>query len=105
MSHRLKSLDNSEGLAGVAGLPQGSNVNGCDSTGAISDPAKTAENPAECRTSPHLFELIDKDGIPVASSTRVTELAEAASIYLPDQSQDPDRTGLGWDVEVVRCQP
>ena len=37
-------------LAGVAGLPQASNINGCDSPGTVSDPAHTAGNPSQCRT-------------------------------------------------------
>lgn len=34
----------------MAELPQASNINGCDSPAAISDPAKTAGNPSRCRT-------------------------------------------------------
>ena len=37
-----------------------------------------------------LFELIDKD-----------LLAEIAKQLWPDQEQDPDRTGAGWDVQVA----
>lgn len=51
MSHGLKSLDNSEGLAGVAERPQASNINGCDGSAGENNPAETAENPSECRTS------------------------------------------------------
>jgi hypothetical protein len=37
-------------VAGVAGLPQASNINGCDTETAPNNPASTAGNPAECRT-------------------------------------------------------
>jgi hypothetical protein len=39
-----------EDMAGVAGLPEASNINGCDGKKARKRPAKTAGNPAECRT-------------------------------------------------------
>lgn len=39
-------------VAGVAGLPQASNINGCDTEKASNGPAETAGNPAECRTFP-----------------------------------------------------
>ncbi len=38
-------------MAGVAGLPQASNINECDSSTAVLEPAETAANPSECRTS------------------------------------------------------
>jgi hypothetical protein len=38
------------GVAGVAGLPQANDFNGCDSFVPENKPAKTAGNPAECRT-------------------------------------------------------
>jgi hypothetical protein len=37
-------------VAGVAGLPQASNINGCDTETGPKTPANTAGNPAECRT-------------------------------------------------------
>ncbi len=49
----------------------------------------------------HLFELIDKDGVVRARSECGLTLAIAARDLLPDQEQDPDRTGAGWDIAVV----
>lgn len=34
----------------MAGLPQASNINGCDTKTGLNSPAKTAGNPAKCRT-------------------------------------------------------
>jgi hypothetical protein len=39
-------------LAGVVGLPETNDINGCDSVAGNSEPAKTAGNPAKCRTFP-----------------------------------------------------
>jgi hypothetical protein len=44
-------------VAGVAGQPQASNSNGCDSIHARKRPVKTAGNPAECRTSDPVYQL------------------------------------------------
>ena len=41
-----------EDVAGVAGLPEASNINWCDGEKTRNRPAKTAGNPAECRTLP-----------------------------------------------------
>lgn len=47
------------------------------------------------------YELIDKRGRACGQFWS----AEAAAIYAktcwPDQEQDPDRTGKGWDIAVV----
>lgn len=63
---------------------------------------------------PHRYELIDKDGEVFVDRTldgyalRVPQFASAveAAAYAkrlwPDQEQDPDRTGKGWDIQVVR---
>lgn len=40
----------------MVGLPGGSNINRCDTNAAVSEPAKSAENPSECRTSGSRFE-------------------------------------------------
>ena len=47
------------------------------------------------------YELIDKAGVPVASAENVQHLALAAEIYLPNQHQDEDRTGAGWDIQIA----
>jgi len=38
-------------VAGVAGLPEASNINECDAREAPKQPAKGRRNPAKCRTS------------------------------------------------------
>ena len=43
-------------MAGVAGLPETSNINGCDAHEAEKEPVNAATNPVECRT---LGEIID----------------------------------------------
>lgn len=58
---------------------------------------------------PVRFELIDKDGNVVdwgnspAEFKRAADAARYARQRWPDQEQDPDRTGKGWDVQVSRA--
>lgn len=59
---------------------------------------------AHGRSGPVRYELIDKDGRVVASADKVTQLAEAAELYLPNQAQDEDRTGAGWDIQIQGAQ-
>jgi hypothetical protein len=40
-----------EDVAGVAGLPEASDINGCDGSEPENGPTETTGNPAECRTS------------------------------------------------------
>lgn len=49
-----------------------------------------------------LFELVSKDGhvVPIKFTT-AQAAAEYAKAAWPDQEQDEDRTGAGWDVQVV----
>ena len=50
------------------------------------------------------YELIDKDGkkVPMTFGTAQAAAQHARAIW-PDQEQDEDRTGKGWDVQVVGC--
>jgi hypothetical protein len=50
-----------------------------------------------------IFELIDKDGAVRARSHCGLTLAIAARDLLPDQEQDPDRIGRGWDIQVAHA--
>jgi len=52
-------------------------------------------------TQKRVFELIDKNGTVHAKSHCALTLAIAARDLLPNQEQDPDRTGKGWDIAVV----
>lgn len=89
-------------MAGVAGLPETSNINGCDAREASKHPAKAPANPGRCRTSqPVRYELIDKDGKVWSTFVSPVMAAAIAHEMWPDQQQDPDRTGRGWDVEVA----
>lgn len=49
-----------------------------------------------------VYALIDKDGNAVAHSVCGLTLAIVAGQMFPDQQQDPERLGNGWDVEAVR---
>lgn len=55
------------------------------------------------RSGPVRYELIDKDGNVAMISGDVANLALYAAHKWPDQEQDEDRTGQGWDVQVVGC--
>lgn len=48
-----------------------------------------------------LYELIDKDGNSVAKDRHPALLAHIAHDLWPGEEQDEDRTGAGWDVQVV----
>lgn len=54
--------------------------------------------------SPHRYELIDKDGKVVSEYLSAEAAAKVASWMFPDQEQDPDRTGKGWDIQVVEAK-
>lgn len=50
------------------------------------------------------YEVVDKDGnvwLPTFDSA--TAAAEWAHEHWPSQEQDEDRTGKGWDLQVVGC--
>ena len=54
--------------------------------------------------NPVRYELIDKDGHPRGPHFETArECAELAARIYPDQEQDPDRTGKGWDIQVSRA--
>ncbi len=54
---------------------------------------------------PTRYELVDKDGITVnAVFLTGTAAGETATLLWPDQEQDADRTGRGWDVQIVGCE-
>jgi len=51
------------------------------------------------------FELIDSTGIVVARSVCGLTLAIVARDMFPDQQQDPDRSGKGWDIQPRKQVP
>lgn len=55
------------------------------------------------RSGPVRYELIGKDGFVEGSFSTVAAAMEAAKRWWPDQEQDEDRTGKGWDVQVAGC--
>lgn len=50
------------------------------------------------------YELIDKDGFTCGWYGTAEQAAKFAKGFWPDQEQDPDRSGVGWDVQVVGCK-
>ena len=50
------------------------------------------------------YELVRADGVvsPMKFDT-AAQAVEAAGYLWPDQEQDEDRTGKGWDLQVVGC--
>lgn len=52
---------------------------------------------------PVRYELIDKYGEPIMGGTFKTAAGavEMANFLWPDEVQDEDRTGRGWDIQVV----
>lgn len=47
------------------------------------------------------FELISYRGETFGPYSTIAEAREAALMKWPDQSQDEDRTGAGWDIQVA----
>lgn len=47
------------------------------------------------------FEIISYRGETFGPYPSIAAAREAALMKWPDQSQDPDRTGSGWDVQVA----
>lgn len=58
-------------------------------------------NGTHAGSRPVLYELIAKDGRSVGTFPTVREAAAIAREAWPDQQQDPERTGAGWDVQCV----
>ena len=56
---------------------------------------------ARGRSGPVRYELIDKDGKHVCESSSIVTLERLARHHFPDQEQDEDRTGKGWDVQLI----
>lgn len=50
--------------------------------------------------SPVRYHLIDKDGEVVGEFISSRNAVHWANKMWPDQSQDPDHTGKGWDIQV-----
>lgn len=54
------------------------------------------------RKPPTRYVILDKDGNTQPGTWPTAAHAVCAAMErFPDQSQDPDRTGRGWDVQVV----
>lgn len=49
-----------------------------------------------------MFVLFNKYGVEICQDRSAAALADTAKKLWPDQSQDEDQTGKGWDIEVVR---
>lgn len=55
------------------------------------------------RSGPVRFELVSYRGEIFGPYPTAQAAAEAAKAKWPDQEQDEDRTGKGWDVQTVGC--
>lgn len=55
--------------------------------------------------NPQQFEIVSYRGEIFGPYPTAQEAAAAAKEKWPDQSQDPDRTGAGWDVQVAGVKP
>lgn len=68
-----------------------------DRTNSKSDTGLTRRD-----SRPVLYELVDKDGkVRSWKFSSAVRAAEYAHHLWPDQEQDEDRTGKGWDVQTV----
>lgn len=56
------------------------------------------------RSGPVRYELVDKGGCVQGIFPSAQMAGTAASKLWPDQEQDPDHTGKGWDVQVEGCE-
>jgi|KBSMisStaDraftv2_1062788.scaffolds.fasta_scaffold173708_3 hypothetical protein len=66
---------------------------------------KISTQEARGRSGPVRYEVVDKDGKTMKGAFRTAqEAGEAARWMWPDQEQDEDRTGKGWDVQVAGCE-
>lgn len=76
-----------------------------DDTVVLQNEAKTGSkmstNLTQPRSRPVRYHLISADGYRDGPYDSAQEAAKAAKRYWPDQEQDEDRTGNGWDVEVT----
>lgn len=64
-------------------------------------PSNSDTDLTQPRSGPVRYELIDKDGKSVAQFAKAEYASDFANVRWPDQEQDPDRTGKGWDIQVV----
>jgi len=65
---------------------------------------KISTQEARGRSGPVRVEVIDKDGKMHGPFHTLIEANTYARKHWPDQEQDEDRTGKGWDVQVVGCE-
>lgn len=56
------------------------------------------------RSGPVRYELIDKDGVAHGPFTTAKIAVGIAMATWPDQEQDPELTGKGWDVQVMGAE-
>lgn len=63
--------------------------------------ASTRTGSAQPRSGPVRYELISKIGVPHGTFPSAELAALRALTLWPDQEQDPDRTGKGWDIQVA----
>lgn len=57
---------------------------------------------AQGRSRPVRYELINSEGLWIGTYDAPWIAANVAKSLWPDQEQDEDRTGKGWDVQAVQ---
>ena len=62
---------------------------------------KISTQVARGRSGPVRYELLNKEGLIVGVYETAQRAGEVAAIFWPNQQQDEDRTGAGWDVQVA----
>jgi hypothetical protein len=66
---------------------------------------KRTSGPNCAKTVPTQYEVVDCRGDIHGPFHNAIEAFAYADAKWPDQEQDEDRTGNGWDVQVVGCEP
>jgi hypothetical protein len=76
-----------------------------DSTeNAVNEPrsaVKTDTPVTRGRSGPVRYEIVSKEGTRIGPYDTADRAFWWAHQFFPDQEQDEDRTGKGWDVQVV----
>jgi hypothetical protein len=49
------------------------------------------------------YEVIDKDGIAHGPFHNIIQASAYAQEKWPDQEQDEERSGNGWDIQIIGC--
>lgn len=67
--------------------------------------SKTDTDLTRPRSGPVRYELIDKDGKTHGPFNNLKATWKYAETHFSGQEQDEDRTGNGWDVQIINFAP